>query len=343
MLLLVAAPSSTCLAPYSNASLGKIFLPHPYQQTIKAFTSMHFTTQHISRALSLLGAPALALASSKSAYATAPGADNAVIQSATSHTLVGTLDLYKVLPAQSDTAVPMQLTLTPVRWNGDTQPAVVKCDVTQRSASTGTKGGGNPTPYYSDQAWYACTLGNPSATFYRAAFVLGENAWANQSQGITLYRGNNTVPLIELATLPSNSSSKNTSSIRYELNLRVVKTGFSFEDKVNKVIACAERVAGAAFDKNTKKAGASKHYAATETYPEMSVARYESGWQFGVGGPVPGIVGFRTPESAASALSTRTVIDNRGQATIVTDEDMSKGWYVLGSLEDVNREYCKAW
>ena len=99
---------------------------------------------------------------------------------------------------------------------------------------------------------------------------------------------------------------------------------------------------------NAQAGGTTTHYASTGTYPELAVAYYHSGWQFAVAGPRPGAVKFRTPESAKTALTSKTVtstaVGKIGATTsTVVSDDLSKGWYDLAPLETVNSSYCQAW
>ncbi|MDK2126660.1 hypothetical protein [Parachitinimonas caeni] len=188
---------------------------------------------------------------------------------------------------------------------------------------------------------YTCELGSTiNLNQYKLksdSFTVG--GWQFKESGYSIKQD-----VIDLSTLPSELVSDyyyGSKKREYKLDLTVSKSGFSFEDKVQAVIACAEKLLPDALQVNVTSQGRVEHVKGSawieSTYRyvdyEFSRAVYQSGWQFAVGAPKPGTVYFRTPESAKAAR----------YGDRYYSESILHGWYPLGSLEEVNNKYCKSW
>lgn len=311
----------------------------------------------LAKTSTLFGIPAIALAQSKS-----PGTPTIPLGPALSFepsTLSGSVTFSG---SAATSPLPLSFVLTPTKWETSSAPASPTCTVSQSTAVSSSKNGMTTSSTSNPTYAYSCSLGSITKNTTYSAATSAAGSWSGQDDIYSLSSTN-----IDLSSLPSTTSqqstmgkSSSTTQRNYTLNLSVTKSGFSFDEKVKKTILCAEQVAGVAFDVNVasptigyiakQAAGTFTHYAATSTTPELGVAYYASGWQFAIATPRPGKVVFRTPESAKSALTTKTVTTNSSfgksttptTSTVITD-DLSKGWFELASMETVNSSYCKAW
>lgn len=314
----------------------------------------------LGKTATLFGIPAIALAQSKSPGTPTIPTGSAVVPEAS--VLSGSIS---VTGSNSNTLGDASFTLTPTKWETSTTPAAPTCTISGGSSMTTSKSGAASNTSSTGNYTYSCSLGSLTKNTTYNISGLTAGAWSGAESAYAL-----PVSSVDLSTLPSSSqqvssgksgkSGSSSTQRTYTLNLAVTKSGFSFDEKVKKAILCAEQVAGVVFNVNTtpptasssatQPAGTTTHYAATSTVPELAVAYYTSGWQFAIAGPRPGKTIFRTPESAQSALSRKTVTSNTSMgksstpttSTVITD-DLSKGWYDLAPLETLNSAYCKAW
>lgn len=309
---------------------------------------MSRVTAFVSRTALLMGVPALALAQSKSTGTPTIPTGPAVLADPSS--LSGSVTVNLSGSDYSSTLYGLTFTLTPTSWEVSTKPSTVVCTLRNSTSMSKTS---------TSVGYYCSQLGSVTKnTVYTPSGLSSSSSdWSGVESAFTFTPG-----VFDLSTM---SSTNSTGTLRYYTqNINVSKSGLTFPEKIHKVVLCAEKVAGVVFDRNVSgptvsypgsllAAGIITHVGPGSDYPEMSIAYYQSGWQFAVAGPRPGKVIFRTPDSAKSALTTKTVTSNASSSwgkssstpttsTVVTD-DLSKGWFDLGPLETVNSSYCQAW
>lgn len=255
----------------------------------------------------------------------------------------------------------ISISYKPISWEGTTPPPNIDCRF--------------PTPSYlkavPQNNYYSCgtsdsaNLGNITKNtryvvsgFSTSSMIdskipdYGYKSWKQSSADIdnSAFDVSVSPSTLDLSTLASTitpdnsyypSTDKAVRTYTQNFSVTLTKKGFTFADKISKTIKCIENLVGSTIGQNIDfYTGLPLPVGTFSRNPStlggnFVVSYYQNGWQLAIAEPMPGVVRFRTPESASTAFITAP----NGSKT----PDGSKGWFDLGSLEDVNATYCKAW